>query len=143
MGKKKCKDNCNYTKNSQIMKGLCLDLQKIKNYLGEIYGVSGFTIRPILLRPKSRGFLTLRSKDPRDAPLVDIGYLQHPDDVATLVDGEPKRRDGVRGGHIRCRGGDAGVKWVLGEDEEGILKGCSEGIFFIVLSTLRYCVIDM
>ena len=99
---------------------ICLDLQKIKNYLGEIYGVSGFTIRPILLRPKSRGFLTLYSKDPRDAPLVDIGYLQHPDDVATLVNGEPKRRDGVRGGHTRCRGGGAGVKWMLGEDEEGI-----------------------
>ncbi|XP_063860184.1 glucose dehydrogenase [FAD, quinone]-like [Scylla paramamosain] len=64
-----------------------LDAYKIKNYLGEIYGERGFTMRPILLRPKSRGALTLRSKDPREAPLVDVGYLTHHDDVATLVEG--------------------------------------------------------
>ncbi|XP_045131330.1 glucose dehydrogenase [FAD, quinone]-like isoform X2 [Portunus trituberculatus] len=64
-----------------------LDAYKIKNYLGEIYGERGFTMRPILLHPKSRGTVTLRSKDPREAPLVDVGYLTHPDDVATLVEG--------------------------------------------------------
>ncbi|XP_063860183.1 glucose dehydrogenase [FAD, quinone]-like isoform X2 [Scylla paramamosain] len=63
------------------------DAYKIKNYHGEIYGERGFTMRPILLRPKSRGALTLRSKDPREAPLVDVGYLTHHDDVATLVEG--------------------------------------------------------
>ena len=50
-------------------------------------------MRPILLRPKSRGAVTLQSKDPREAPLVDVAYLTHPDDVATLVEGE---QDGQR-----------------------------------------------
>ncbi|KAK8406023.1 hypothetical protein O3P69_007031 [Scylla paramamosain] len=63
------------------------DVRKFKPYFLEILGRKGLTVIPILLRPKSRGVLRLRSNDPREAPLVDIGYLQHPDDVATLVDG--------------------------------------------------------
>lgn len=61
--------------------------KKFKSYFREILVRKGLSVMPILLRPKSRGALTLRSNDPREAPLVDMGYLQHPDDVATLVDG--------------------------------------------------------
>ncbi|XP_050690766.1 glucose dehydrogenase [FAD, quinone]-like isoform X1 [Eriocheir sinensis] len=64
-----------------------LDAYKTKSYFGEVFGAKGFSIRPILLHPKSRGSLTLRSRDLRDPPVVDLAYLSHPDDVATLVDG--------------------------------------------------------
>ncbi|QEW19120.1 Alcohol dehydrogenase [acceptor] [Marinibacterium anthonyi] len=38
----------------------------------------------ILMRPKSRGRLGLRSKDPADAPRLMAEALSHPDDIATL-----------------------------------------------------------
>jgi choline dehydrogenase len=47
----------------------------------------GYTIGVILLQPRSRGRVTLASPDPADKPLIDPGYLDHPEDVATLVAG--------------------------------------------------------
>ncbi|KOX71153.1 Glucose dehydrogenase [acceptor] [Melipona quadrifasciata] len=41
---------------------------------------------PMLLRPKSRGVIELRSDDPFDHPLIYPNYLDHPLDVATLVE---------------------------------------------------------
>ena len=38
-----------------------------------------------LVKPKSRGRLTLRSANPHDDPVVDPGWLTHPDDVARLL----------------------------------------------------------
>ncbi len=38
-------------------------------------------------RPKSRGSLTLRSSDPFDSPVIDPGYMTHPDDVALQIEG--------------------------------------------------------
>lgn len=45
-----------------------------------------FALNPVLLRPKSRGYIRLRSANPRDAPAIDPRYLTHADDVWTLVD---------------------------------------------------------
>ncbi|KAJ8872639.1 hypothetical protein PR048_026247 [Dryococelus australis] len=42
---------------------------------------------PFLQRPKSKGFIKLKSTDPFDDPLIDPKYLSHPDDVATFVEG--------------------------------------------------------
>uniref|UniRef100_T1J043 Glucose-methanol-choline oxidoreductase N-terminal domain-containing protein n=1 Tax=Strigamia maritima TaxID=126957 RepID=T1J043_STRMM len=42
---------------------------------------------PILLRPKSRGFVSLMSKNPHDPPIIDPKYLSHPDDVQVLIEG--------------------------------------------------------
>jgi choline dehydrogenase len=47
----------------------------------------GFTMHVCQLRPKSRGRITLASKDPLQAPSIDAGYLTHPDDLRTLVKG--------------------------------------------------------
>jgi choline dehydrogenase-like flavoprotein len=47
----------------------------------------GYGIIPIAVRPKSRGTVTLASPDPRAAPVIDPNYLDHPDDLRTLVDG--------------------------------------------------------
>ncbi|KAG0727895.1 Glucose dehydrogenase [FAD, quinone] [Chionoecetes opilio] len=64
-----------------------LDMKKFEEYTHEIYGREGFTIRPILLRPKSRGTIRLQSRDPNDDPLIDPQLLADPDDVKTLVEG--------------------------------------------------------
>ena len=45
----------------------------------------GFFILPVLLHPKSRGQVSLRSRDPADPPIIDPNYLSHPLDLARLV----------------------------------------------------------
>ncbi|KAK7874208.1 hypothetical protein R5R35_006252 [Gryllus longicercus] len=41
----------------------------------------------VLQRPKSRGTIRLRNKDPLQPPVIDPRYLSHPDDVRVLVEG--------------------------------------------------------
>ncbi|XP_023240764.1 glucose dehydrogenase [FAD, quinone]-like [Centruroides sculpturatus] len=45
-----------------------------------------FTIMPILLRPKSRGYIKLRTANPHDYPIIQPNYFSHFDDVLVLVD---------------------------------------------------------
>jgi choline dehydrogenase-like flavoprotein len=46
-----------------------------------------FGIRPTLLHPKSRGQVRLRSVDPFEAPRIAFNFLNHPDDMATIIAG--------------------------------------------------------
>ncbi len=39
------------------------------------------------MRPKSRGSVTLRSKDINDPPRIDLNYYSHPDDARTIIEG--------------------------------------------------------
>jgi len=45
------------------------------------------TIAPVLVSPRSRGRLWLRSADPRDKPRILTNSLSEPEDVASLVAG--------------------------------------------------------
>ncbi|CAL4097828.1 unnamed protein product, partial [Meganyctiphanes norvegica] len=56
-------------------------------YFEDIVGIDGVNIMPMLVRPKSRGTVRLRSKDMKVQPIVDPKYLSHPDDVKTLIQG--------------------------------------------------------
>jgi choline dehydrogenase len=47
----------------------------------------GYTLHVTLMRPKSRGSLTLHSAKPTDAPRIDPAYFQDPDDLETMVRG--------------------------------------------------------
>ncbi len=47
----------------------------------------GFAIHVCVLRPKSRGTVTLASADSRTPPLIDPRFLDHPDDMADLIRG--------------------------------------------------------
>lgn len=51
------------------------------------FGRDSFVILVGLVRPKSRGNVRLQDKNPLSRPLIDPHYLEHPDDVAALVDG--------------------------------------------------------
>ncbi|XP_013167529.1 PREDICTED: glucose dehydrogenase [FAD, quinone]-like [Papilio xuthus] len=44
-----------------------------------------FTILMMLLHPKSKGYMKLKSKNPFEQPALYGNYLQHPKDVATLI----------------------------------------------------------
>ena len=47
----------------------------------------GVTITTVVVKPKSRGYVELRSADPDDMPLVSPHLLKDPDDMATMVAG--------------------------------------------------------
>lgn len=49
--------------------------------------VDGVTLHAVLMRPRSIGWVRLRSTDPDDPPLINPNYLRHPDDVAHLRKG--------------------------------------------------------
>lgn len=55
--------------------------------------VDGVTLNACLLRPRSRGWVRLRSKNPADAPLINSNFLSHPDDLKYLVAGLRAARD--------------------------------------------------
>lgn len=46
-----------------------------------------WTLMPLLLRPRSRGWVRLRSKNPFDHPLINANYFDDPFDIKTLVEG--------------------------------------------------------
>jgi len=58
-------------------------------YMRAPVGVEGLTpMMPVamnLVEQKSRGRIYLNSTDPRELPIVDDGMLQHPDDVADML----------------------------------------------------------
>lgn len=45
------------------------------------------SVSPVNLHPKSRGYLTLRSNNPFDPPLIYAGYLKDADDIPVLIEG--------------------------------------------------------
>ena len=47
----------------------------------------GGLLLPTLLRPKSRGFIQLKTDNPLDQPYIQPNYLQHPEDIKTFVAG--------------------------------------------------------
>lgn len=46
-----------------------------------------FSVFPMMLRPKSRGEIKLKSRDPFEYPLLYHNYLTHPNDVDVLREG--------------------------------------------------------
>ena len=43
--------------------------------IGEPYTSHAVVMGPVLLKPRSRGMITLRSPDPKDKPIIDPAYL--------------------------------------------------------------------
>ncbi len=65
----------------------------------------GYSCHVCLLRPRSRGRLTLASADPLAAPLIDPDFLGHPDDVARLVAGFKRMRQILQQPALAALGG--------------------------------------
>lgn len=49
--------------------------------------VDTWSVLVILLRPRSRGRLNLRTRNPYDRPVLEAGYFTHPHDIKVLVEG--------------------------------------------------------
>jgi choline dehydrogenase-like flavoprotein len=52
-----------------------------------------FSLRAVLVHPKSRGKVTLRSADPREHVRIRANFLSEPDDLRTLIKGAKLIRD--------------------------------------------------
>jgi choline dehydrogenase-like flavoprotein len=59
----------------------------VDDHARKFHAGHGFSCHVCLLRPKSRGSVTLASANPLDAPLIDPAFLQDPDDVEKLMAG--------------------------------------------------------
>lgn len=57
--------------------------QVFKPYVGK----NTFFINPGLMRPKSRGWIRLASKDPYEQPLIEANIFSDPQDLNVLVEG--------------------------------------------------------
>jgi glucose 1-dehydrogenase (FAD, quinone) len=59
------------------------------DYYAEVYEQILFRdalmVLPLLLRPKSRGRILLRDKNPHSAPLIYPNYFAHPQDIKVMV----------------------------------------------------------
>ena len=56
----------------------------------------GFTVHACVLRPRSRGTITLRSTRPQDPPRIQASYLSEPGDLEALLEGVGIARDIIR-----------------------------------------------
>jgi choline dehydrogenase-like flavoprotein len=79
-----------------VSTGFAETLQRISNvkakvlneYLRPHVGFDSNFVLPILVRPKSKGELRLRSSFPFDPPIIQPNYLNHPDDLRALIEGQ-------------------------------------------------------
>ena len=88
-----------------------------------LHAARGFSTHVCVLRPKSAGAVTLRSRNPLTAPLIDPAFFAHPDDLETMVRGfriaraisESPLLDAVRGRELFTAGvrTDAEIRDVL------------------------------
>ncbi|MGR5069364.1 MULTISPECIES: GMC family oxidoreductase [Vibrio] len=57
----------------------------------KVHTSHGFSCHVTLLRPKSRGTVTIQSSDPYEAPLIDPNFFSHPDDMPLMIKGWKKQ----------------------------------------------------
>ena len=67
-------------------------------YYRHLYNISSIhavTILPIILRPRSRGYVTLENSNPWSSPVINPRYLSHPEDLEVMVKAITKTLDMV------------------------------------------------
>ncbi|XP_046963831.1 glucose dehydrogenase [FAD, quinone]-like isoform X1 [Vanessa cardui] len=72
---------------SAVARGIHMADWLYKDVYKPIEDVESFTVLFMLLHPKSKGYLRLRSKNPFEYPKLYGNYLTHPKDVATMIAG--------------------------------------------------------
>jgi choline dehydrogenase-like flavoprotein len=58
-----------------------------RQVFGDYKGLDAFSIVPILMKPKSRGRVRLRSANPLDPPIFEANYYQEKEDLDTMIRG--------------------------------------------------------
>ncbi|XP_046748959.1 glucose dehydrogenase [FAD, quinone]-like [Diprion similis] len=73
-----------------VRKILGLREEFTKEVFGDYEGLDAFSLVPILLHPKSRGRVTLKSADPFHWPKLEANYYEQQEDLDTMVRGIKK-----------------------------------------------------
>ncbi|WP_430297235.1 GMC family oxidoreductase [Sinomonas sp. B1-1] len=81
----------------------------------------GFVLLTLLLRPESRGSVSLRSADPLDAPRLQPNYLASPGDRAALLRGIRLVREVIGTGPLAALRGDECYPGAGVQDDDGLL----------------------
>jgi choline dehydrogenase len=69
------------------MQPFLIEVPLVSQKIRETYTIpqNAFTIGPGLVKPKSRGYVSIASSDPRDKPIIQPNLLAHPDDIQSLL----------------------------------------------------------
>lgn len=59
-----------------------------RDTLDSVEDTYGFTVTTVIVKPKSRGTVRLRSANPEDMPLVSPNLLKHPDDMRMMIEAQ-------------------------------------------------------
>lgn len=70
-----------------LLKGFGLTNKFTDQVYRGIIGLPAFSLVPVLLQPKSRGKLSLKSKNPFEKPIIQPNFFSHPEDLDILVKG--------------------------------------------------------
>jgi choline dehydrogenase-like flavoprotein len=86
------------------IQAFCVPIVYLDRDLLEVFDDDyGVTITTVLVKPKSRGSVELRSSNPEDMPLVSPNLLHHPDDLEVMVEGQRFFRDVLQTGELGKR----------------------------------------
>jgi choline dehydrogenase len=100
----------------------------------------GFTVGAILLHPKSRGAIRLRSSDPLAPPAIDPNYLDDPDDLAVLKEGlQLCHRVAKSAAFDAYRGAEV---WPGGQELEPFIRATAETLYHPVGTCAIGSVVD-
>lgn len=69
------------------MQPFLIEVPLVSQKIRETYSIpeNAFTIGPGLVKPKSRGYVSIASDNPRDKPIIQPNLLDHEDDIKSLV----------------------------------------------------------
>jgi choline dehydrogenase-like flavoprotein len=72
-----------------MIQAFCVpDIYLDRDVLNAVEKTHGVTITTVVTKPKSRGFVKLRSANPADMPIVSPNLLKHPDDMKMMIAGQ-------------------------------------------------------
>jgi choline dehydrogenase-like flavoprotein len=84
----------------------------------------GLTVTTVVVKPKSRGHVRLRSADPDAMPLVSPNLLSHPEDVRAMIDGQRFFLRAFQTSPLRERVQSIAIPDPAALDDESIMRHC-------------------
>lgn len=95
-----------------------------RDTLGLVDDTYGLTITTVVVKPKSRGFVRLRSADADDMPLVSPNLLADPDDRRTMIEGQRFFMRAIETSPLKERVAEIKIPDPRERSDEAILAHC-------------------